>query len=217
LVFKGKLYMKITATTRTLQGTGASRRMRNTGKTPGIIYGGTAKPAMIELEHNALYHALKKETFHASILELEVDGKIEKALLRDYQMHPFKQLVLHIDFQRVDPGQPIHMKVPLHFVGAENSPAVKISKGVVNHPLNELLVSCLPADLPESITVDLSELIAGKSLHISDLILPKGVSAVVRGGVSDPVVASAVLPGGKKEEETPAVVATPAATPSAKK
>ena len=211
--------MKITATTRTLQGTGASRRMRNTGKTPGILYGGTVKPTMIELEHNSLFHALEKENFHASILEIEIDGKVEKALLRDYQMHPFKPLVLHIDFQRVDPNQPIHMKVPLHFVGSENSPAVKISKGIVNHPINELLVSCLPADLPESITVDLSGLVAGKSLHISDLVLPKGVSAVIRGTGSDPVVASAVLPGGKKEEEeTPvAAAATPASAPAAKK
>ncbi len=207
--------MKIAATTRKLQGTGASRRLRITGTTPGIVYGGTAAVQMIELNHNDLYHALKKETFHASILDLEIDGKPQKALLRDYQMHPFKQLVLHIDFQRVEADRPIHMKVPLHFVGAENSPAVKLSKGMVNHPMNELNVSCLPADLPEFITVDLSEMVAGKSLHVSDLTLPKGVTAVVHGGAADPVVASAVLPGGKKEEAEEAPAAAAAAAPAA--
>jgi large subunit ribosomal protein L25 len=207
--------MKIAATTRKLQGTGASRRLRITGTTPGIVYGGTAAVQMIELNHNDLYHALKKETFHASILDLEIDGKPQKALLRDYQMHPFKQLVLHIDFQRVEADRPIHMKVPLHFVGAENSPAVKLSKGMVNHPMNELNVSCLPADLPEFITVDLSEMVAGKSLHVSDLTLPKGVTAVIHGGAADPVVASAVLPGGKKEEAEEAPAAAAAAAPAA--
>jgi large subunit ribosomal protein L25 len=207
--------MKIAATTRKLQGTGASRRLRITGTTPGIVYGGTAAVQMIELNHNDLYHALKKEAFHASILDLEIDGKPQKALLRDYQMHPFKQLVLHIDFQRVDADRPIHMKVPLHFVGAENSPAVKLSKGMVNHPMNELNVSCLPADLPEFITVDLSEMVAGKSLHVSDLKLPKGVTAVIHGGAADPVVASAVLPGGKKEEAEEAPAAAAAAAPAA--
>jgi large subunit ribosomal protein L25 len=210
--------MKIAATTRKLQGTGASRRLRNSGKTPGIIYGGAATPHMIELDHNNLFHALKKEAFHASILDLEVDGQAQKALLRDYQMHPFKPLVLHIDFERVEANKPVHMKVPLHFSGAENSPAVKLSKALVSHPINEIEVSCLPADLPEFIAVDLSELVAGKSLHVSELKLPKGVTVVTHGSKIDTVIASAILPGGKKDaasEEAPAAAPAPAAAKGA--
>jgi large subunit ribosomal protein L25 len=208
--------MKIAAETRKLQGTGASRRLRNTGKTPGIVYGGSAAPTQIELDHNTLYHALKKEKFHSSILDLEIDGKPQLALLRDYQMHPFRQMVLHVDFQRVDADKPVHMKVPLHFSGAENSPAVKLSKGMINHPINEVEISCLPKLLPEFIAVDLSTMEAGKSLHVSELKLPEGVSVVMH-GKNDFVIASTVLPGGKKEEaEAAPAAAAPAAAPAAK-
>ena len=192
--------MKVVAFERSLQGTGASRRLRRAGKTPGIIYGGEQAPQMIELDHNALYHALKKEQFHSSVLQLEIAGKSSQVLLRDYQMHPFKQLVLHVDFQRVDAGHKISMKVPLHFTGAENSPAVKLSHGLVNHVMNEVEVSCLPAELPEFIAVDLSELVLHQSVHVNDLKLPKGVSVLTHGVDNPAVVTVSPPPGGVGEE-----------------
>jgi large subunit ribosomal protein L25 len=201
--------MKIAATTRTAQGTSASRRLRHEKQVPGILYGGTAAPVQIALDHNDLFHALKKEAFHASILELELDGKVQQALLRDYQMHPYRPQVMHIDFQRVDANKEIHVKVPLHFSGAENSPAVKLSKGLVNHVMNEIDIACLPAKLPEFIAVDLSNLEGHKSLHLSGIKLPEGVRAVPH-GKGDPVVVSVALPGGAKEEEAVAPAAAPA-------
>ncbi|MFM8865379.1 MAG: 50S ribosomal protein L25/general stress protein Ctc [Limnohabitans sp.] len=202
--------MKFTAFERSKQGTGASRRLRNSGKTPGIVYGGTGEPKLIELDHNALWHALKKEAFHASILDMELAGQTSKVLLRDYQMHPFKQLVLHIDFQRVEANTVLSMKVPLHFSGEENSPAVKNDKCLVNHVVNEIEVSCLPADLPEFIAVDLSKLESGKSLHLDDIQLPKGVKAVTH-GKPNPVLVSVTLP---VEEEIAAPVAAAAEAPA---
>ena len=149
--------MKVIAFNRTLQGSGASRRLRTSGQTPGIIYGGTAAPVLISLDGNALYHALKKEAFHGSILDLEIDGASQQVVLRDFQMHAYKQLVLHADFQRVDAKQAIHKKVALHFINADVSPAVKLSGAVISHVLTDLDISCLPADLPEFIEVDLSD------------------------------------------------------------
>ncbi|MFZ6814147.1 50S ribosomal protein L25/general stress protein Ctc [Undibacterium sp. Rencai35W] len=194
--------MKVIAFARKEQGTGASRRLRNAGQTPGIIYGGTEAPVSITLDHNALYHALKKEVFHSSILDLEVDGKVEKVLLRDFQVHAYKQLVLHADFQRVDPNKKIHVKVPLHFINADVSPAVKLNAAVISHVVVELDISCLPADLPEFVEVDLSKLEAGQSVHVSSLVLPKGVSAVVHG--DDATVAIAVVPAGATSAEAEA-------------
>jgi len=199
--------MKVVAFSRTEQGSGASRRLRNAGFTPGIVYGGEGAPLNIKLDHNALYHALKKEAFHSSILDLEVDGKAEKVLLRDFQTHAFKQLVMHVDFQRVDPNQKIHVKVPLHFVNADVSPAVKLHSAIVSHVMSELDVSCLPKDLPEFIEVDLSGMDVGASLHLSDLKLPNGVSAVQHGGQENPTVATASIPAGKVEAEGEAAAA----------
>ena len=204
--------MKFTAYERSKQGTGASRRLRNSGKTPGIVYGGSSAPQLIELDHNALWHALKKEAFHASILDMEFNGQSSKVLLRDYQMHPFKQLVLHIDFQRVEANTVLHMKVPLHYSGEESSPAVKTDKCLVNHVVNEIEVNCLPADLPEFIAVDLSKLESGKSLHLDDIQLPKGVKAVTH-GKPNPVLVSVVVP---VEEEIVAPAAAAAAEAPAK-
>jgi large subunit ribosomal protein L25 len=198
--------MKFVAFERAKQGTGASRRLRITGRTPGIVYGGTAEPLMIELDHNALWHAIKKEAFHASILDMEFNGKESKVLLRNVQMHPYKQLILHTDFQRVEANTKLHMKVPLHFNGEENSPAVKTDACLVNHVMTELEVACLPADLPEFITVDLSGLVKGKSLHAADLTLPKGVTVVTH-GKANPVIVAVVTP--VVEEAAP--VAAPAA------
>ena len=198
--------MKFVAFERNKQGTGASRRLRNTGKTPGIVYGGTGEPQLIELDHNALWYALKKEAFHASILEMEFAGKESKLLLRNVQYHPFKPTVIHVDFQRVDASTKLHMKVPLHFSGAENSPAVKLDQCLVNHVINELEISCLPADLPEFISVDLSELKKGISLHLSNITLPKGVTTVTR-GKTDPVIVSVVSVAEEAETKAPAAAA----------
>lgn len=196
--------MKVVAFARQDLGTGASRRQRKAGLTPGIVYGGNAAPLNISLDHNALYHALKKEAFHSSILDLEVDGKVEKVLLRDFQVHAYKQIVLHADFQRIDAKQKLHTKVPLHFVNAETSPAVKLSGGVISHVTSELDISCLPADLPEFIEVDLSKLEAGHSIHLADIKLPKGVSAVQHGGEENPTIATATIPAGTVSEDNAA-------------
>ena len=198
--------MKFVAFERAKQGTGASRRLRITGRTPGIVYGGSAEPLLVELDHNALWHALKKEAFHASILDMELAGKESKVLLRNVQMHPFKQLILHIDFQRVEANTKLSMKVPLHFNGEENSPAVKVDACLVNHVVTDLEVACLPADLPEFIAVDLSGLVKGKSLHAADLSMPKGVTVVTH-GKANPVIVAVVAP----VEEVVAPVAAPAA------
>ncbi|MDR2334948.1 MAG: 50S ribosomal protein L25/general stress protein Ctc [Burkholderiaceae bacterium] len=200
--------MKFVAFERAKQGTGASRRLRITGRTPGIVYGGESEPQLIEIDHNSLWHALKKEAFHASVLDMDLNGKEAKVLLRNVQFHPFKQLVLHVDFQRVDAKTKLHMKVPLHFKGVEESPAVKVDKCQVTTLLNELDVSCLPSDLPEFIEVDLSGLTKGAPLHVSDVKLPKGVSVVVRGGKSNPALLSIAAPA--VEEAAPAEGAAPA-------
>jgi large subunit ribosomal protein L25 len=196
--------MKVIAFPRKEQGTGASRRLRIAGQTPAIVYGGTSAPVQIALDHNALYHALKKEAFHSSILDLEIDGKVEQVLLRDFQVHAYKQLVLHVDFQRVDASQKIHVKVPLHFVNADVSPAVKLSAAVISHVLTELDISCLPKDLPEFVEVDLSNLEAGHSIHLADLKLPNGVSAVSQENLT---VATAAVPAGKVEADPAAPAA----------
>ena len=192
--------MKVVAFERPKQGSGASRRLRNAGKTPGIIYGGEDAPQLIELDHNALWHALKKEAFHASVLEMEVAGKTSKVLVRDVQYHPYKQLVLHIDFQRVSSKQKVHIKVPLHFKGEELSDAVKLEHCLVSHILNEIEVSCLPANLPEFIEVDLSTFTKGQTIHLSNITLPKGVTAVSH-GAEDPVLVTVTPPKGGAEAE----------------
>lgn len=191
--------MKVTAFERSVQGTGASRRLRNSGKTPAVIYGGTEAPQLIELDHNALFHALKKEAFHSSILEMDVAGKTQAVLLRDFQMHPFKQMVLHVDFQRVDASKKIHIKVPLHFVGAENSPAVKLNSAVISHVLTEIDVQCLPGKLPEHITVDLSNVAVGQSIHAKDLPLGDGVTLVQHVEHENPAIITVTIPRGVAE------------------
>ncbi|MCE2879359.1 MAG: 50S ribosomal protein L25/general stress protein Ctc [Comamonadaceae bacterium] len=206
--------MKFVAYERKLQGTGASRRLRITGRTPGIVYGGTGEPMLIELDHNALFHAIKKEAFHSSILEMELGGAVHKVLLRDLQMHPYKPQVQHIDFQRVEATTRMTVKVPLHFSGEENSPAVKAEKCLVNHVLTELTVSCLPADIPEFIAVDLSGMKKGHSLHINDITLPKGVKVVTKGQVN-PVIASVTAI--EEEVEAAPAAAAPAADAKAAK
>ena len=185
--------IEVSAQKRELQGTGASRRLRNAGKVPGIVYGGTTDPVNIELNHKELAQNLSKEAFHASILTLDLEGKKEQVLLRSFNMHPFKLQVQHIDFQRVSKDRKIHMKVPLHFVNAELSPAIKEQGGVVSHVLNELNITCLPDDLPEFIEIDMSIATVGYSVHAKEIKLPKGVELVLH-KKENPVVVSVLVP-----------------------
>ncbi len=188
--------MNFNATKRTLQGSSASRRLRHAGRVPAIVYGGTAEPLSIEVDHNDIYHALRKEEFHSSVLKMQIEGEkgTQDVLLRDVQWHAYKKQVMHIDFQRVDAKQALHTKVPLHFVNEENSPAVKLGSAMISHIVTEIEVSCLPGDLPQFIEIDLGNIETGNSIHVSDIKLPKGVTYVPHGGDANPVVATAVLP-----------------------
>lgn len=201
------MQFEINATKREAQGSSASRRLRRAGRVPGILYGGEAKPLMVEFDHNELYQALRKEAFHSSVLTMNVAGAKEMCLLRDVQMHAYKPLIKHADFQRIDATHVIHQKVPLHFVNAEMAPGVKLQGGMVQHVMTELDVKCLPKDLPEFITVDLKDMQGGQSLHISQLKLPAGVE-VVHHGEGDPVVAGIVVRGGGAGEEEAAPAET---------
>jgi large subunit ribosomal protein L25 len=203
----------IKAEPRSVQGTGASRRLRRESKVPGVVYGAGKEAVAIEVDHKELWFKLKTEAFHASILDMELGNDKAQVLLRDYQMHPFRPLILHVDFQRVAADRKIHMKVPLHFVNAEISPGVKVAGGLVEHVMKELEISCLPKDLPEYVQVDLSSLQAGHSLHLSHVPLPPGVEAVVPKG-EDPTVATIVIPKVMTAEEELAE-ATASATVSA--
>lgn len=205
------MLFEVIANARQLQGTGASRRLRNAGKVPAIVYGADKPAASVELDHNALVQQLRKEAFHASILTLNVDGAKEQVLLRDVQSHPWKKLIMHVDFQRVDPNKSIHMKVPLHFKNGELAPGVKLSGGNITHILNEAEVICLPKDLPEFIEVDLSSLAAGHTLHLSEVKdLPNGVTFLALSRGADQAIAACVVPRGM-EEAAPAAGAAPAA------
>ncbi|HUO44480.1 MAG TPA: 50S ribosomal protein L25/general stress protein Ctc [Burkholderiales bacterium] len=186
--------MEFTAFPRKVQGTGASRRLRHGGKVPGIVYGANQSAQQIELDHQALYRHLKIEAFHASILEMTLDGARQQVLLRDVQMHPFRQQVLHVDFQRIDKTRKIHMKVPLHFINGDTAPGVKLGGGVANHITNEVEIQCLPDDLPEFIEVDLGKLELGQSVHVNDIALPQGVELISRLKKENPAVAIVQLP-----------------------
>ncbi|MFZ1061722.1 MAG: 50S ribosomal protein L25/general stress protein Ctc [Candidatus Rokuibacteriota bacterium] len=184
--------------------------MRHAGFVPGIVYGGTKEPLAIQLDHNALYHALRKEAFHSSVLNLKVGDINEMALLRDVQMHAYKPLILHVDFQRIDADHKIHVKVPLHFVNADIAPGVKLAHGLVNHVMTEVDVACLPGNLPEFIEVDLANLESGHSIHVADLKLPAGVEPVAHLKAENPAVVGITPPKGAAAEE-----AAPAAAPEA--
>ena len=192
------MQFEVIASARSVQGSGASRRLRRAGTVPGIVYGGEAAPVAIETDHNDLLLKLKKEAFHSSIINLIVDGKKEQVLLRDFQTHAYKPLVLHIDFQRVDATHELHIKVPLHFTNEEEGPGVKLGGGLVNHVTTELEVHCLAKDLPEFIEVDLGALKVGENIHASQIKLPAGV-ALVKHGEDDPIVVSIVGKGGAQE------------------
>lgn len=207
--------MKFVAFERSKQGTGASRRLRNAGKAPGIVYGGDAAPQLIELDHNALWQALRKEAFHSSVLSMELGGKTSQVLLRDVQVHPYRQQVLHVDFQRVLATEKITVKVPLHYSGEEESDAIKVDKCLVNHIHTELEISCLPADLPENIPVDLSKLEKGSTITLADIALPAGVEAVLRGHTAEDMVLVSVVTPAAEESEAAEGEAPEAAAPQA--
>ena len=186
--------MKFNATSRSNKGTSASRRLRRAGRVPAIVYGGNVEPLNIELDHNETYHAVRKEEYHSSILDLIVDGKsVGSVLLRAVQWHPYKQQVLHVDFQRVARNELITTKVPLQFINGDISPAVKLASAVITHPVTEIEISCLPGDLPQGIEVDLSQLEGGAILHTGDVKLPEGVTLVQQ---ADLVIANAQVRGG---------------------
>jgi len=199
--------IEVTAFPRAQQGSGASRRLRVGGRVPGIVYGADKPAQNVELDHNALLHHLKLEAFHASILDLTLNGEKMQVLLRDYQMHPWKKQVLHVDFQRVDKNRKIHVRVPLHFVNADICPGVKTGGGVVQHVMNDMDIQCLPDDLPAFIEVDLKEMQLNQTLHVLELAMPGGVEPVAKLKHENPAVVSVHVP--KEiviEEEAPAPV-----------
>ncbi|WP_313952835.1 50S ribosomal protein L25/general stress protein Ctc [Accumulibacter sp.] len=189
---------EIEARKRTLQGSGASRRLRRENRVPAIVYGGTADPLMIDIDHNEILLNLRKEGFRSSVLTLKLDGKRQQALLRDAQLHPWKPLVLHCDFLRVDATHAIHQRIPLHFLNGDIAPGVKLEGGAVATAINDIEVSCLPQDLPAFIEVDLQALAMGDSIHISELVFPDKVTPVVSG--DDQVVVSIIAPKVAEEE-----------------
>jgi large subunit ribosomal protein L25 len=213
------MQFELNAQARTQQGSGASRRLRRANKVPGILYGGSAAPEPIELDHNELSLALRKEAFHSSLISLKLGSTEQTVLLRDIQMHAYKSQVLHVDFQRVDATRVLHQRVPLHFINADLAPGIKLGGGVVSHAVTEIDVSCLPKDLPAFIEVDLKELKAGQSLHVSKLVYPEGVKPVMRGS-DDPLVVSIVAKKAVAEETEGAAEgeaaagAAPAAAPT---
>jgi large subunit ribosomal protein L25 len=204
------MQMQVNAQSRTTQGKGASRRLRAAGKVPGILYGADQEAKPIELSHHELFQQLKSESFHASILTMDLDGNQLQVLLRDVQMHPWRREVLHADFQRVAADREVMLKVPLHFVNQENCPGVKLAGGIVSHVMTEVEVACLPRHLPEYLEVDLGQLQVGHSLHLSSVKLPEGVR-LPQLPRNDATVATVTVPRAVVEEEAAAVATPPAA------
>ncbi len=210
------MQIEVNVKKRDLQGSGASRRLRRAGLVPGVLYGGDRPAESIVLNHKDLFLQLRHEAFHSSILSMKLEGDTQMALLRDLQWHPFKQQILHADFQRVDKGHKIHIKVPLHFINQETAPGVKLGHGLVSHVITELDVECLPGNLPEFIEVNLGELQLGQSIHVNDLQLGDGVEPVAHLKAENPVVAVITPPKVVAEEAPAADAAAPAGeTPAA--
>ncbi|MGQ0801052.1 MAG: 50S ribosomal protein L25/general stress protein Ctc [Pseudomarimonas sp.] len=203
----------IAATDRKDQGKGASRRLRRTGQLPAVVYGAHQEPQSIQILHNTIFLASQHEWFYASILDLEINGQTQKVLLRDMQRHPFKPLIMHLDFLRISENEAITVQVPLHFLNQETSPAGKTSGVVVTHELNEVEVTCLPRDLPEFIAVDLASLVEGDVVHLSQLVLPAGVTidSLKLGKEHDLAVVIARHPRVEADESAADGAASPAA------
>lgn len=202
--------IEINAVKRDVKGTGASRRLRRAGNVPGVVYGGDKDAVTIELNHKELFLQFRHEAFHASILDLNLDGKKESVLLRDYQLHPVRNTIQHIDFQRVSTTEKIHVKVPFHFINADVAPGVKLGGGIVAHIATEADVSCLAKDLPEFIEVDLANLEMGHSVHLSQIKLPKGVEFVQLAHGNDAAVAAIAKTRGSVSDDSAETTETPA-------
>jgi large subunit ribosomal protein L25 len=208
--------IEINAVKRDAKGTGASRRLRHAGSVPGVVYGAGKEAVTIEVNAKELFLEFRHEAFHASVLNLNLDGKKESVLLRDFQMHPVRNTIQHVDFQRVSATEKIHVKVPFHFINADVAPGVKLSGGIVAHIFTEADVSCLAKDLPEFIEVDVATLEMGHSIHLSQINLPKGVTFVqLAHGDDAAVVSIAKTRGGVSDAATDATEAAPEAKPEA--
>ena len=208
--------IEINAVKRDAKGTGASRRLRHAGSVPGVVYGAGKVAVTIEVNAKELFLEFRHEAFHASVLNLNLDGKKESVLLRDFQMHPVRNTIQHVDFQRVSATEKIHVKVPFHFINADVAPGVKLSGGIVAHIFTEADVSCLAKDLPEFIEVDVAALEMGHSIHLSQINLPKGVTFVqLAHGDDAAVVSIAKTRGGVSDAATDATEAAPEAKPEA--
>ena len=194
--------IEINAVLRDAKGTGASRRLRHEGKVPGVLYGGKGDAKSIELNAKDLFMQFKHEAFHASILTLNLDGKKESVLLRDYQMHPVRNNIQHIDLQRIDENKKLSVKIPFHFLNEDVAPGVKLEGGVVSHIMVDVDISCLPKDLPTYIEVDLINLSIGDSIHLSEIKVPEGVELTALSEENDPIITSISKPK-VVVEETP--------------
>jgi large subunit ribosomal protein L25 len=209
-----KTSFELVAEFRETQGKGASRRLRHEGKVPAILYGGHSEARMLTLSHQKLQIMLDNERFFSTILNLKVGDQTQAAILKDVQRHPYKNAIVHIDFQRVEDNQKIRMSIPLHFVGAAVSPGIKSQGGIVAHMRNEVEVSCLPKDLPEFIEVDLSGLSLNESIHLSQLKIPDGVELLAL-SKEDAAVVAIHSPRAEEVEATPAAGAAAAAPAAA--
>ena len=193
--------IEIKAKERMSKGTGASRRLRYAGTTPGVLYGGTKDALSLELDTKELFMQFRHEAFHASILTLNLNGKKESVILRDFQMHPVRNNIQHIDFQRINENEKINVKVPFHFTNEDTAPGVKLEGGLVSHIMTEIDISCLPKDLPQYIEVDLGSLAMGDSIHLSEVTIPDGVELTTLTEENDPVITSISKPKVVIEEE----------------
>ena len=199
-----KTSFELVAEFRETQGKGASRRLRHEGKVPAILYGGHSEARKLSLSHQKLLIMLDNERFYSTILSLKVGDQTQNAILKDVQRHPYKNAIVHIDFQRVEDNQMIRMSIPLHFTGAAVAPGVKTQGGMVSHMRTEVEVSCLPKDLPAFLEVDLSGLSLNESIHLSQLALPPGVELMAL-AKEDAAVAAIHSP--RAEEPDPAAAA----------
>lgn len=186
--------IEINAIVRELKGTGASRRLRHAGKTPGVLYGGDKEAISLEIDSKELFMQFRHEAFHASILTLNLAGKKEAVILRDFQMHPVRNNIVHIDFQRINENEKISVKVPFHFINEETAPGVKLEAGLISHIMTEIDISCLPKDLPQYIEVDMGALSIGDSIHLSEVKVPEGVELTTLSDENDPAITSISKP-----------------------
>ena len=199
------------AEVRTDLGKGASRRLRHANKVPAILYGEGKEPVSLTLAHNKVFRAQQEEAFYSHVLTLNVDGKPVECLIKDMQRHPFKQVIMHMDFMRIDATHAVHVNAPIHFINEE---AAEKKGGKIAHQLNEIAVSCLPADIPEFIEVDVAGLEVGQTLHLSDITLPKGVTSdeLAKGESHDQAVATLNAPKGSSDEDDSEAAAEEPAT-----